>query len=371
MKDFKKAQSILYVEDDLGIKEAMSSVLQYFCEELYIASDGEEGLELFKTKSPQIIVTDIVLANMNGMEMSQKIRQIDEEVPIILMSAHNDLEYYKQALELKIDGYLIKPINLKVLENKLTTFIKHMDMKKEIELKDAKLLQQEKESAMNKMYTLILNQWKYPLTSINQIASNTKKDMINNKIQRSEIVKNLNDIIEQTLLISNTMEDMKDFFSNTDKTNNVNIDYSLKTTLKYVTSSLQQSKISFQMQNNVDSKEYIRSRPYDLCIVLMNIINFAKDSLLNETIPNRTIEFYTFTTDSKVVFEIGYNAQILEEEFIETVFDDCVINEEIDPVIFNLCTTRMVVQDRLNGELIIKNNEQSHPIFIIKIPLVD
>lgn len=370
MNKIIKAESILYVEDELGIKEAMGSILEYFCEKLYVASDGAEGLEIFKSKSPQIIVTDIVLAGMSGMEMSEKIREIDEEVPIILMSAHNDLEYYKQALELKIDGYLIKPINLKVLENKLLSFIKHIHLKKEIELKDAKLIQQEKESAMNKMYTLILNHWKHPLTSINQIASKTKKEMLSNKIQRSDIMHNLNDIIEQTLLISNTMEDMKNFFSNTDKTNNVNIDYSLKTTFKYVNSSLIQSKIALNMQNNISNNEYVSSRPYDLCIVLMNLINFAKDSLLNETNPNRTINFYGLTTDIHAVFEINYNAQKLEDELIEHVFDDCVINEDVDPMIFNLCTTRMIVQDRLGGEMIMKNSKEDHPVFIIKIPLI-
>lgn len=371
MKNIIKAESILYVEDDPSVQEPMSEILNYYCDTLYVASDGKEGLEFFKKYSPQIIVTDILLPYIDGMEMSKQIKQINEEVPIILLSAHNEIEYYKQALELKIESYLIKPIVLKVLEHKLLSCIENINLKKELEEKNAQILKQEKNAAMNKMYTMVLNQWKHPVTTINQIAAKTKKDILGNKIQKSDIINNIDYIIDQTLLISSTMDDVKTFFEDNDTKHNVNIDFSLKTTFKYIQAGLEQNNIELHINKNIAPHDYILATPNDLCIVLMNIVNFAKDSLLNEIHKTRKIDFNIYTKDNYALFEISYNAILLEEEFIKNVFDDCLINDDIDPVMFNLCTTRMIVEERLEGKIVIENIEKiKHPSFTVKIPLV-
>jgi len=124
---------ILYVEDYPAVREELSLFLKYFSRELYIAEDGEIGLELFKQHLPDIIVSDIKMPNMNGIEMVTIIKEINPEQHIIFTTAHNESGYFMDAIEAQVDGYILKPVNLKKLEQKLNSIIKKIG--NEIELK--------------------------------------------------------------------------------------------------------------------------------------------------------------------------------------------------------------------------------------------
>ncbi len=107
--------SILYVEDDSHIREEMVEVLEDECRNLYVATNGQEGLELFEAKRPDIVVTDIRMPQMDGLQMSRKILALDPDTPIVISSAFNESEYLLEAIKLGIHYYLLKPINLKEL----------------------------------------------------------------------------------------------------------------------------------------------------------------------------------------------------------------------------------------------------------------
>ena len=82
--------SILYVEDDLDISEEISYFLKSQVSTFYLATNGEEGLALFKEFSPDIIITDIQMPKMNGLDMIEKIREENSDIPIIITSAFNE-----------------------------------------------------------------------------------------------------------------------------------------------------------------------------------------------------------------------------------------------------------------------------------------
>lgn len=82
----------------------------YGIEIVGVASNGEEGFNLYQSKKPDIILTDIKMPIMTGIEMAEKIRTIDLDVRIILLSAYSDFSYAQKALKTKVDDYLLKPI---------------------------------------------------------------------------------------------------------------------------------------------------------------------------------------------------------------------------------------------------------------------
>lgn len=124
MKELEKIESILYVEDEQSAREELSEFLKYFCKKLYVAKDGQEGLELYKKYDPEIIVTDIKMPKMNGIEMAKAIFAINQETHIIFTTAFTEIEYLQQAIEIHTDGYVIKPINLEILDDILKKVIK-------------------------------------------------------------------------------------------------------------------------------------------------------------------------------------------------------------------------------------------------------
>ena len=114
-KQNSKNITILYVEDDIDIREELSDILQFSVENLYVATNGKEGLELYKKHNIDIIITDINMPIMNGLEMIGNIRKDDENIPIIITSAFNDISYLKKAIDLQVDKYINKPVDISQL----------------------------------------------------------------------------------------------------------------------------------------------------------------------------------------------------------------------------------------------------------------
>ena len=109
MDKFKK-YTILYVEDDEGVRTINSRFLQRMFNELYLAVDGEEAYELYNKYSPDIILTDINMPRLNGIDLSKRIRENDSSVKIIISTAFSDKKYLLDAIELNLEKYIIKPL---------------------------------------------------------------------------------------------------------------------------------------------------------------------------------------------------------------------------------------------------------------------
>jgi YesN/AraC family two-component response regulator len=127
--------SILYVEDDETIQMVFSNILKKFIKHLYIAKNGKEGLEKFKQKNPDLIITDIQMPKMNGIEMIKNIRDENKTIPIIITTAFNDINYAIEAIKLGVDGFFLKPINdikkyLDILEQKAEFIIAKIENEK-------------------------------------------------------------------------------------------------------------------------------------------------------------------------------------------------------------------------------------------------
>ena len=124
--------SILYVEDEEGVRKQLSRFLKQFSSELFVAADGKEGLELYRKYKPDIVLSDIKMPNMNGIEMVKAIKQIDPKQHVIFTTAHNESGYFIDAIEIHVDGYVLKPINLEKLETKLNTIKEQINIKKQL-----------------------------------------------------------------------------------------------------------------------------------------------------------------------------------------------------------------------------------------------
>ncbi len=114
-----KNSTILYIEDDDITRENISSYLKRKCKTFYEACDGEQGLKLFQEHNPDIIITDIEMPNLNGLDMAKKIRKLSAKVQIIITTAYTSNEYLLDAVNLHLVKYIVKPISLPKLNDAL------------------------------------------------------------------------------------------------------------------------------------------------------------------------------------------------------------------------------------------------------------
>jgi YesN/AraC family two-component response regulator len=105
-----KNLSLLYVEDDDITRGDLMDFLRWKFDTVYEAKDGREGLDLFKRHKPDIVITDIKMPVMDGIEMAAEIKRTDSGAPIIITTAFCDIGYVARAIELEVDAYLQKPI---------------------------------------------------------------------------------------------------------------------------------------------------------------------------------------------------------------------------------------------------------------------
>jgi PAS domain S-box-containing protein len=122
---------VLYVEDDAYTREELAYFLKDKVAELYLAKNGEEGFELFKEKSPDLVITDVQMPKLNGISMSKLIKEHDSNSKIIVVTAFNDNEYLFDAIKLNIDNYLTKPLNIKNLVESMSKIAKSIYLERE------------------------------------------------------------------------------------------------------------------------------------------------------------------------------------------------------------------------------------------------
>ncbi len=111
--------SILYVEDEDVIREGYARALNRISNHVRLASNGKDGLKMFKEEKPDIVISDIRMPVMDGIEMLHKIKEIDPGCSVIFTTAHNDNHYLLQALDLHVDAYLQKPVEKNILKSKI------------------------------------------------------------------------------------------------------------------------------------------------------------------------------------------------------------------------------------------------------------
>jgi len=108
---------VLYVEDDDFIREELADTLEFDVKELIVAENGEEGLEKFKQFKPDLVISDVKMPKMDGLAMSKEIKSISPKTPIIITTAFSDSNYLMRAIEIGINRYVTKPVDIDKLYN--------------------------------------------------------------------------------------------------------------------------------------------------------------------------------------------------------------------------------------------------------------
>ncbi len=111
--------NILYIEDEINIRDNLTSTLQMIFKNVYSVENAELALDLYNSKDVDIILSDIGLPGMSGIDLVKIIRKDNKNIPIILLTAYTQTNILLEAIKLKLVNYLTKPITFDTLSNAL------------------------------------------------------------------------------------------------------------------------------------------------------------------------------------------------------------------------------------------------------------
>ncbi len=123
--------NVLFVEDNADIRISIEEILSQFFDNITIAVDGQDGLEKYissrENNTFDLVLTDISMPKLSGLDMSRKIRELDEFIPILLLTAFRETDYLLDSIDMGIDGYLNKPLDLDKFIFYLKRILHNMD----------------------------------------------------------------------------------------------------------------------------------------------------------------------------------------------------------------------------------------------------
>lgn len=171
--EYLKSLTLLCVEDSITTQLIYRSIFEDLAKEVIFAKDGEEGYKKFSDNHIDLIISDYDMPHLNGMEMIRKIREEDDQIPIILVSSIRDVDVIVQALQLNVNNFLKKPIVatevMQAMVNVLKLLIANNYLKeqrekkiKELETKEKYKIYQE-DLAFSKELNILRNDFYYKM----------------------------------------------------------------------------------------------------------------------------------------------------------------------------------------------------------------
>ena len=152
LKEITSPLSLLYIEDDKYLRAETSKLFGHLFNKVDIAENGKIGLEMFLKGNYDLIVTDINMPAMNGVELCHNIRQHNSSITIIITSAHDESSYLLELIDIGIDKFILKPLDMQKLISVLLTTCSNimntklvLKYKEEIETNNLKLKQKNSE----------------------------------------------------------------------------------------------------------------------------------------------------------------------------------------------------------------------------------
>lgn len=375
--------NLLYVEDEKELRDLISITLNKLFNQVYTAENGKTGLDLYKNNIENIdlIITDINMPVMSGMEMAQEIRALSPEIPIIITTAHNDNDFLHEAINLGITSYLLKPVNLKKLFDTVSKVLeaKVLQNKLEVQKKENldRLLLSAKFSVIGQLAAGLTHEINTPLTYIKGALEMLELDIqkLPDSTEKSNMEEHQHNIASGINRIVNIVTSMKESTSsNTEEKKYENI---YETIIVAVTMTYNKAKYisdilingeSFVMNMDKNKESYrakIQKQRVEQAWII--IINNALDELIKLTnYDERKIEINIKEEKETLSVKFIDNAGGIKDEIIEDIFEPFKSTKESSGIGIGLSIAKKVIEDQ-NGT-IKAYNENNGAVFEVTLP---
>jgi len=406
--------TILYVEDEDKLRENIADMLSDDIKKLYVAKNGYEALKLYKKHDDiDLIISDIQMPRMNGLDMARTIKSLNKTIPIIFTTAFTDSEYLMKAIEIGVDKYIKKPVNMQLLYEAIEQVCEPIHQRRQIEMmnetlekrivektaqlrelndnlqerveeevsenrkKDRILIQQSRFSEMGEMIENIAHQWRQPLNTITLLTANAQFKHQLGKLKDEEFNKTFNEIESLMQYLSQTINDFRSFFQPDRERSNFNLEDTISRSLTLTEASYDYNHIKVHKKIDQLNIKYL-GFPNELSQVFLNILNNSKDAMIEQDVKDKNVLFSLRQESEKVVIQISDNAGGLPENIIGKIFDPYFTTKTgTKGTGLGLSMCKEIIESHMSGKLSatnahfrVNNQRCFGAQFTIELPLV-
>jgi len=392
-----KTLKLLYAEDNEIVRKSNLELLSNFFNDIDIAQDGLDGLEKFQKSHYDIVISDINMPRMNGIEMLTHIRDLNSDVIILVISAHNNVSYFTDTIKLDIQGYILKPTNITQLTDALKQGVKKIAIKEneakykneleesvESEIKkreetEALLLQQSKMASMGEMIGNIAHQWRQPLAELTLLIQSfktaQKRGMLDDKFIDNRVTKGM-DLINN---MSETIENFRNFYSPKKNKSEFSVIESIQKSLDIFEGAFSNNSINLSIKYNQDNNYTLYGYAYEVEQVFINLLSNAKDSIIEKNLSTqRVISIEIKSNGNIVTIFVRDNGLGLNDKIKEKIFEPYFTTKDDDKGTgIGLYMSKKIVDQHLKGtlsasnvEFEVDNEKFSGAEFILRLPQI-
>ena len=369
----------LYVEDEDMIRDSIGGLLARMFKELILCENGLIGLEKYKERSEEIdlVITDINMPKMNGLDMLDEIKKINQFIPMIITTAHNDTNFLHRAIDVGVTGYINKPIDirklLEVIKKNTIPVVEKKQLEEKLQEQEKERIQQAKFSAIGQLTAGITHEINTPLTYIKGTFEMMQMDI--DDLEESDIKTQMQTdtktIVDGIRRIENIISAMKEMSTQSKvEKEETNIYETLLIALtmthnkcKHISPVYLNGQQYTTMLDHNELQFMANIQKQRIEQVWIVIINNAMDELMKSgEFHERKLEItIDYTQDEKIKVKFKDNAGGIDESIMDKLFEPFKSTKESSGMGIGLNIAQSIVHD--NDATIKAYNEDGGAVF--------
>ena len=353
---------ILIIDDELDVRNSLCEIVTSQGYSCVLASNGAEGLEIYKRESPDLALLDMKMPGMSGFEVLIELKKADEDFPVIMVTAHSDVATAVEAIKHGAYDFIIKPADIE----KLLITIKNACRNLEVIKENKKLLvQQSKMAAIGEMIGAIAHQWRQPLNTIALMVQDMEEAFNFGELDKEYIHKAVNSTMAQISYMSATIDDFRNFFKPDKEKIEFDINLAIKEVLRLVKDQLLGANISIEYNcscsTDCEDKHNTIGYPNEFKQVILNIFNNAKDAIVgyrevSEVNFRGEIGINIESTVDVIRISISDNGGGIKEAHIYNIFKPYFSTKSAESGTgIGLYIAKTIIEKNMGGRLTVKN----------------
>jgi len=372
----ERLYSVLIVDDMPENIKLAASILTGREYEIFFATSAQQAIEVLESSDIHLILLDVMMPEMNGYELCQKLRSEGKDLPIIFLTAMHDTDNIVKAFEVGGNDYIMKPFNelelLARVHNNATLYAYkknlQLDLKhtmEENEIQKTVLLQREKMAQMGDAFSMIAHQWKQPLSTIASICTYIEmQEEFDSKLDE-EMLGYIKSISAKVQHLSETVDVYKKFFKPAQEKEKVSIESIIEDALLIYKDLFLFNHVT--VTTDFSSKPYAFAIPNEITQVILILLQNTLDELLAKKIQGM-IKIGVAQSDDMVLIEIEDNAGGIPDAVIDHIFDINYTTKGAGGSGIGLYIAKTIIDNHHEGRLSVINKGDG-AAFTLRIPV--